>query len=63
MNKTITLLLGLAAGGVLAFAAYTKKGKAARTQLSKRVKDIKDDMSSTLERKARAMHDSGVKYS
>jgi gas vesicle protein len=59
MNKTVTILLGVAAGTVLALAAFTKRGKRVRAKISKRV----GDMASTIEEKAKSVHDSAVSYS
>lgn len=63
MNKTFTILLGLAAGTVWAFAAYTKKGRIIRRNMSRKMDEIKDTMTNNIEKKARSIHDSAVSYS
>lgn len=63
MNKTVTILLGLAAGTAFALAAYTKKGKRVRSQITKSVGEFKDNMTATIEDKAKEVHDSTVLYS
>ena len=59
MNKTVTILLGLAAGTFLALAATTKKGKRVRSRLARNVSNMKK----SIEEKARLIHDSDVSYS
>ncbi len=59
MNKTVTILLGLAAGTALAIAATSKKGKRVRSKLTKRIGNLK----SSIEDKAKLIHDSAVSYS
>ena len=63
MNKTLTILLGLAAGTALAFAAYTKNGKKIRRNMTRKMDDIKNTMATNIENKAKYIHDSAVSYS
>lgn len=63
MNKTITILLGLAAGTALAYVATTKRGKRLRSKVSKGVTDLKDQMTDSIEKRAKSLHDSAVRYS
>ncbi len=63
MNKTVTILLGLAAGTAFALVATSKRGKRVRSKITKRVSEFKENMASTIEEKAKMAYDSTVLYS
>jgi len=63
MNKTLVVLLGVAAGATLtALLASSKRGKEIRSTLVKKANELKDTLATNIEQKARNVHDSGVTY-
>lgn len=64
MNRTLTLLLGIAAGAAFtAVVASTKRGKEVRNNLIKKADELRDALADNIEKKARNIHDSEVIYS
>ena len=64
MKKTLTLLIGIAAGAAItAVIASTNRGKQVRSNLLKRGNDLRKVLAKDLEEKARMLQDSDVIYS
>lgn len=63
MNRSVTVLLGVVAGTVVAFAASTSAGRRIRSNMTRMVSRLKESMSSGIEMKARKIHESEVLYS
>ena len=64
MNKTLVVLLGVAAGAALtALFASSKRGKEIRSRLMKKADELKETLAANIEQKAKNIHDSGVTYS
>ena len=64
MNKTLVVLLGVAAGAALtALFASSKRGREIRSRLMKKADELKETLTANIEQKAKNIHDSGVTYS
>ena len=63
MNRSLKIVLSLAAGATLAAAAFSSRGKKVRSKLATKVGDFRGSISDNIEKRARRIHDSSTIYS
>ncbi len=63
MNKTLTILLGVVAGAAFALVTYSRRGRKIRKIVNRNVGRMRDSMATSIEQRAKSIHDSAVSYS